>query len=49
MKIKKKSYLEEYVHIKEIGRGTFGTVSKVKMKTGGILRAAKIINGGTFT
>lgn len=29
--------------MKEIGKGAYGTVSKVKMKYGGICRAAKII------
>ena len=41
--MKKKSYLEDYIHIKEIGQGAFGTVSKIKMKYGGMLRAAKIV------
>ena len=43
MKIKKKNYLEDYIFIKEIGRGAFGSVVKIKMKYGGLMRAAKII------
>jgi hypothetical protein len=42
-KIKKKSYLEDYIFIKEIGKGAYGSVCKLKMKYGGLLRAAKII------
>lgn len=42
-KIKKKSYLEDYIFIKEVGRGAYGSVCKLKMKYGGLLRAAKII------
>ena len=42
-KIKKKSYLEDYFFIKEIGKGAYGSVCKLKMKYGGLLRAAKII------
>lgn len=42
-KIKKKSYLEDYIFIKEVGRGAYGSVCKIKMKYGGLLRAAKII------
>jgi hypothetical protein len=43
VKIKKKNYLEDYVFLKEIGKGAFGSVLKVKMKYGGLLRAAKVI------
>ncbi len=43
IKIKKKNYLEDYIHVKEIGEGAFGTVSKIKMKYGGMFRAAKIV------
>lgn len=43
IKIKKKNYLEDYIHIKEIGEGAFGTVSKIKMKYGGMFRAAKVV------
>ena len=35
--------MEDYIHIKEIGEGAFGTVSKIKMKYGGLFRAAKIV------
>ena len=48
LKTKKKSYLEEYVAIQEIGRGNFGSVIKVKIKNGSTLRAAKIIKGEKF-
>ena len=34
--------------MKEIGKGAFGTVSKIKMKYGGMFRAAKIIKGAAF-
>jgi calcium-dependent protein kinase len=43
IKIKKKNYLEDYVFIKEIGRGAYGSVQKIKMKYGGLFRAAKVI------
>lgn len=43
VKIKKKNYLEDYVFLKEIGKGAYGCVLKVKMKYGGLLRAAKVI------
>jgi calcium-dependent protein kinase len=43
VKIKKKNYLEDYIFIKEIGKGAYGYVSKIKMKYGGLLRAAKVI------
>ena len=35
--------MEDYIHVKEIGQGAFGTVSKIKMKYGGMFRAAKIV------
>jgi hypothetical protein len=35
--------LEDYVFIKEIGKGAYGSVFKMKMKYGGIARAAKVI------
>ena len=43
IKTKKKNYMDDYVIIKEIGRGGFGKVSKVKSKFTGIYRAAKSI------
>lgn len=43
IKIKKKNYLDDYIHIKEIGKGAFGTVSKIKMKYGGMYRACKTV------
>lgn len=48
VKIKKKNYLEDYVFIKEIGRGAYGTISKIKMKYGGIPRAAKTIKSSAI-
>lgn len=41
--MKKKNYLDDYFIIKEIGRGGFGKVNKVKNKYTAVLRAAKII------
>lgn len=43
IKLKKKNYLDDYVVIKEIGKGGFGTVSKVQAKYTGVMRAAKKI------
>jgi hypothetical protein len=43
VKIKKKNYLEDYIFVKEIGRGAFGSILKIKMKYGGLSRAAKVI------
>ena len=43
VKIKKKNFLEDYVFIKELGRGAYGSVSKIKMKYGSQCRAVKII------
>lgn len=43
IKMKNKNYLEEYTIIKEIGKGGFGTVSKVRAKYTGVIRAAKKI------
>jgi hypothetical protein len=43
IKMKKKSYLEDYVIIKEVGRGGFGRVYKVQAKYTGVIRAAKKI------
>jgi serine/threonine protein kinase len=41
--MKKKNYLEDYTVLREIGKGGFGTVSKVRAKYTGVLRAAKKI------
>jgi serine/threonine protein kinase len=46
--MKKKSYLEDYIIIKEIGKGGFGTVNKVQAKYTGVLRAAKKIKKSTL-
>ena len=43
VKIKKENYLRNYLHIKDIGKGASGVVSKIKMKKTGIRRAAKTI------
>lgn len=43
IKLKKKNFLEDYVVLKEIGKGGFGTVSKVQAKYSGVMRAAKKI------
>ena len=42
-KIKRKNYLEEYIHKQEIGKGSFGVVVKAKMKYASKYRAIKII------
>jgi hypothetical protein len=47
IKIKKKNYLEDYIFVKEIGRGAFGSVLKIKMKYGGLFRAAKVVKAAT--
>ena len=49
VKIKKKNYLEDYIFMKQIGKGAFGEVTKLKMKYGGMLRAAKIIKSSTIS
>jgi len=49
IKIKKKNYLEDYVFIKEIGRGAYGSVLKIKMKYGGLFRAAKVIKSALIS
>lgn len=49
IKIKKKNYLDDYIHIKEIGFGAFGIVSKIQMKYGGLYRAAKTIKMSMLT
>lgn len=41
--MRKHNYLNDYLVIKEIGRGGFGTVCKVKTKYTGVYRAAKKI------
>lgn len=41
--MKKKNYLEDYSVLKEIGRGGFGCVHKVKGRYTGLYRAAKRI------
>lgn len=49
VKIKKKNYLEDYVFVKEVGKGAYGSVVKIKMKYGGMLRAAKLIKSALVT
>lgn len=34
--------------IKEIGKGAYGSVCKIKMKYGGLLRAAKVIKAAAI-
>ena len=41
--MKTKNYLDEYSVVKQIGRGGFGTVSKVVARFTGVTRAAKKI------
>ena len=41
--MKHRNYLDDYVIIKEIGRGGFGKVNKVRSKYTGLYRAAKKI------
>ena len=43
IKMKKRNYLDDYLILKEIGRGGFGKVSKVRSKYTGLHRAAKRI------
>lgn len=43
IKMKKRNYLDDYVIIREIGRGGFGKVNKVRSKYTGLFRAAKKI------
>ncbi len=42
--MKRKSFMNDYNIVKEIGRGGFGCVYKVIMKNGNIFRAAKKID-----
>jgi len=46
--MKKRNYLDDYVIIKEIGRGGFGKVNKVRSKYTGLFRAAKKIKKTTL-
>jgi serine/threonine protein kinase len=48
IKMKKKNYLDDYLIIKEIGRGGFGKVNKVRSKYTGVFRAAKKIKKSTL-
>ena len=48
-KMKKKNYLEDYIFIKEIGKGAYGVVSKIKMKYGNFCRSAKVIKSSIIT
>jgi serine/threonine protein kinase len=41
--MKKRNYLDDYQILREIGRGGFGKVNKVKSKYTGLMRAAKKI------
>jgi predicted Ser/Thr protein kinase len=43
IKMKKKKFTDDYYVLKEIGRGGFGSVYKVRMRNGKIYRAAKKI------
>lgn len=46
--MKKRNYMDDYTIIKEIGRGGFGKVNKVKNKYTGLMRAAKKIKKTTL-
>jgi calcium-dependent protein kinase len=48
IKMKKRNYLDDYVIMKEIGRGGFGKVNKVRSKYTGLYRAAKKIKKSTL-
>ena len=48
IKMKKRNFLEDYKVLKEVGKGGFGTVCKVKAKYTGVFRAAKIIQKSTL-
>ena len=41
--MKKRNYLDDYEILRQIGRGGFGKVNKVKSKYTGLMRAAKKI------
>jgi predicted Ser/Thr protein kinase len=43
IKIKRKRFTDDYVMLREIGKGTFGFVYKVILKNSNIYRAAKKI------
>ena len=43
IKMKERNYLDDYEIIRQIGRGGFGKVNKVRSKYTGIYRAAKKI------
>jgi hypothetical protein len=43
IKMKKKKFSDDYYIITQIGKGGFGSVYKVMMKNGNLLRAAKKI------
>lgn len=49
VKIKKKNYLEDYIFVRELGKGAYGSVVKIKMKYGGMMRAAKVIKSALVT
>lgn len=49
VKIKKKNYLEDYAFVRELGKGAYGSVVKIKMKYGGMMRAAKVIKSALVT
>lgn len=46
--MKKKNFQNDYEVLKQIGKGGYGTVYKVKAKYTGVLRAAKVIKKTTL-
>jgi serine/threonine protein kinase len=46
--MKHRNYLDDYIIMKEIGRGGFGKVNKVRSKYTGLYRAAKKIKKSTL-
>ena len=48
IKMKKRNYLDDYLIVKEIGRGGFGKVNKVRSKYTHLYRAAKKIKKSTL-